>query len=109
VGRVDWPLEVAPSSGWEPALPNGLSRLTAAEVREVMHSQFCGGLSEALSAGGEESAEEATGFEFLEACLPALGGGAEAIENPGQLGGDNRLAFAKEPAGVVDEEQVVCQ
>ena len=72
-------------------------------------TRSCGRPLEALSAGGEESAEEATGFEFLEACLPGLGGGAEAIENPGQLGGDHRLAFAKEPAGVVDEEQVVSQ
>ena len=72
----------------------------------MVHAELRGGLSEALSAGGEESTEEATGFEFLEACLPALGGGAEAIENPGQLGGDHRLAFAKEAAGVVDEEQV---
>jgi hypothetical protein len=45
-----------------------------------------GGFAEALSAGGEELAEEAAGIEFREASLPGLGGGAEAIENPGQLG-----------------------
>ena len=48
----------------------------------MVHAELCGGLSEALSAGGEESTEEAAGFEFLEPGLPALGGGAEAIEDP---------------------------
>ena len=65
--------------------------------------------AEALSARGEKSAEEAAGFEFLEARLPGLGGGAEAIENPGQLSGDHRLAFAEELGGVIDQEQVVSQ
>jgi hypothetical protein len=83
--------------------PFWLSRGTCGEVGQVVHAELRGGLSEALSAGGEESTEEATGFEFLEACLPALGGGAEAIENSGQLGGDHCFAFAKEPARVVDQ------
>ena len=86
MGRVDWLLEVAASSEREPVLPNVLSRWAAAEVCEVMHAELCGGFSEALAAGGEESAEQAAGFEFLEAGVPVHGAGAEAIENPGQLG-----------------------
>ena len=67
----------------------------------MVHAEIRGGLSEAFLAGGEESTEEAAGLErSRRAC--SLGGGAEAIEYPGQLGGDHRLAFAEELAGVLD-------
>ena len=45
MGRVDWLLEVAPSSGRGPALPNVLSRWATAEVCEVMDPQVCGDFS----------------------------------------------------------------
>jgi hypothetical protein len=37
-----------------------LSRRATAQVGQVVHAELCGGLSEPHSAGGEESAEEAT-------------------------------------------------
>jgi hypothetical protein len=40
--------------------PFWLSCGTCGEVGQVVHAELRGGLSEALSAGGEESAEEAT-------------------------------------------------
>jgi hypothetical protein len=50
-----------------------------------MHPQVCGDFSEALSAGGEESAQQAAGLQFLEPGVPGLGAGAEAIEDSSQL------------------------
>ena len=90
-------------------LQTALSRRATAEVCEVMHSQVCGDFSQALSAGGEESAEQSAGLQFLEPGLPALGAGAETFEDPSQLGRDRGLAVAEEPAGVIDQEQVVSQ
>jgi hypothetical protein len=39
------------------ALQTALSRRATAQVCEVMHSQMCGDFAQALSIGGEESAE----------------------------------------------------
>ena len=45
MGWVDWLLELAPSSGRGPAIPNVLSRCATAEFCEVMHPQVYRGFS----------------------------------------------------------------
>jgi hypothetical protein len=90
-------------------LQPALSRRAAAQVCEVMHSQVCGDFAQALSIGGKESAEQAASLEFLEPGLPGFRACAETFEDPSQLGRDHGFAIAEEPAGVIDQEQVVSQ
>jgi hypothetical protein len=45
-----------------------------------MHSQVCGDFSQALSVGGEESAEQSAGLQFLDPGVPRFGACAETIE-----------------------------
>jgi hypothetical protein len=71
------------------------------EVREVVRSEACGGLSQALSIGGEESAQRAAALPFLEPGLSALGAAVEAFENSRELGRDHGVAVAEKPARVV--------
>ncbi len=47
----------------------------------MMQAQASGDFAQALSAGGEESAQEAAFAEFLDAGPPALGAAAEALED----------------------------
>ena len=48
-------------------------------------------------------------LELLEPRPPAIGAAAQPFEDPGQLGRDRGFAFAKEPAGVVDQQQIASQ
>jgi hypothetical protein len=48
----------------------------------VVHAQSYSDLAEALSARGEESAQQATGSQFLEPGLPGLGAAAQPGEDP---------------------------
>jgi hypothetical protein len=42
-----------------------LSRRAPAEICQVVHPQVCCDLSQALSSGGEESAQQAAALQFL--------------------------------------------
>jgi hypothetical protein len=65
-----------------------------------MHPQVYGDLAQAVSTGGEESVQQAASVQFLEAGAPALGGGAEAIE-------DARVAL-HEPAQALQTRACCC-
>ena len=75
----------------------------------MVHAQRSRDFSQALPTGREESAEQAVGLEFLEPGLPAIGAAAHSLKDPRQLGRNRGFALAEEPAGVVDQEQVVSQ
>ena len=75
----------------------------------MVHAQASGDFAQPVSAGGEESAEEAALAEFFDAGPPALGAAAEAFEDARELGGDGGLAVAEETAGVIDQEQVAAE
>ena len=49
----------------------------------MVHSQACGGLSQAVSPGGEEAAEEAAFLQLLDPGPPGVGAGAQTIQDAG--------------------------
>ena len=55
----------------------GLPRRASAEVCRVPNLQACCDLAQPFSTCGEESAEQAVGFVFLERGLPGFRGGAQ--------------------------------
>jgi hypothetical protein len=73
----------------------GLARRASSQICQVVHVQVRGDFSQALAAGGEESAQEAALAEFLQARLPAFHTAAQPIQDSGQLIRDHGLrAFA---------------
>jgi hypothetical protein len=61
----------------------------------VVHAKVRGDCTQAFSAGGDESAEEAAFGEFLEPGVPGFHAASEAFEDSCDLGRDRRLAVAK--------------
>ncbi len=59
-----------------------------------MYPQACGDLAQALSAGGEESAEHAAASQLFEPGPPALGTALEPVEDSRHLRRDRGLAVA---------------
>ena len=75
----------------------------------MSHAQAFGHLPQRARAGGEESAEQLTRAEFLQPALPALGIAPQPLKDPGQVRRDRSLSFAKEPPGVIDQEEIASQ
>ncbi len=61
--------------------PVGLSGRASAKIGKMMQAQANGDFAQVLSAGGEESAEQAAFAEFLDAGSPALGAAAQSFED----------------------------
>jgi hypothetical protein len=72
----------------------------------VVHAHAGDDFAQAMSTGGEEKAEHSAVSQFFEPSMPIFRARAQPIEDAGQLGRDHGLGVAKEPAGVIDQEQV---
>jgi hypothetical protein len=64
---------------------------TTIQIRQVANAQGDGGFSKPRSRAGQESAEQQPRLGFLDTGLPAVGAGAESLENPRQFGRDPLL------------------
>jgi hypothetical protein len=72
----------------------------------VSHLEAPGQLSQLLAASREEATERSAVLELFHPDLPALGTTANAIEDTGELCRSPGLALAKEPPGLIDQEQI---
>ena len=81
----------------------------AAQVRQVVHVQTFGDFPQPGSASGEETAEQPARGQLVQPRLPVLGVAAQPLEDAGQFTEDHSLALAKQPTGVLHQEQVIAQ
>ncbi len=82
-----------------------LSRRASGEICHVMYPQACGDLAQALSAGGEESAEQPATSQLFEPGPPGLGTALEPIEDSRYLRRDRGLPIAEETPRVLEQHQ----
>jgi hypothetical protein len=88
---------------WQPRFRMLSSNWTAPEVDQATHTEAFADFAQLLAAGREESAHHRSiPAKPLDLDLPTLGATAQPHENPGQLGRDRSLSFAKKPSGIVD-------
>src|SRR5271165_6389728 len=74
------------------------------QIADASHVESRGRLSQLLSTGREETAEQPTHAQLLQPSPPALGSTPQPIEDPRQLRRDRGLPRAKQPPGVIDQK-----
>ena len=85
------------------------SNETTLQVDQATHTKAVADFAQLRAAGCEESAQQPIPAKLFHLNPPALGATAQPYENFCQLRGDRRLAFAKKPAGVVDQLDITSQ
>src|SRR5271157_5275468 len=79
------------------------------QIGQALHAQALGHFPQPGSRGREEPPQQPPAGQLPQPRLPVLRAAAQTLEDHAQLRRDQRLSFAKEPTGVVHQEQVVAQ
>ena len=88
-----------------------LAGRAAAQVGQVVHAALLRHRTQPLPRDREEPAQQpaAAPLELLQPRLPAIRTAADPLQDLGHLVRDRRFPLAKQPPGVVHQQQVIAQ